>query len=216
MNCWDVLGIEPTQNRSSINEAYERQAKFVSDEDTAGLEDAYREALTQAGLEVAAPPSHTEEPEERPIQTPHTLSSHDHQVVREVVIQIEALLNDDGRRNDPAIWRAILATPPADDPGIRQQIAQSLEQRIRPIARNGGLTGPVAHYLGSWFGWPELVEGIPASSAIDTQPATRSEEDQTDQEFDKPQFVNFWPAVIGWIIGLIILTFLFGGFGGGG
>jgi len=27
--------------------------------------------------------------------------------------------------------------------------------------------------------------------------------------------VNFWPAVIGWIAGLVILATLFGGMGGG-
>jgi hypothetical protein len=41
-----------------------------------------------------------------------------------------------------------------------------------------------------------------------------------DQGFDSqaeqpPQMMNFWPAVIGWIVGLAILAALFGGMGGG-
>jgi len=38
---------------------------------------------------------------------------------------------------------------------------------------------------------------------------------EDEQNEQPPQSVNFWPAVIGWIIGLAILTSLFGGMGGG-
>ncbi|OEY68095.1 hypothetical protein [Marinobacter sp. X15-166B] len=224
MNCWDVLGIEPTRNRASIDEAYQQQAKFVSSDDSARLDEAYRDALVEAGYEAPTPAPRQDEQHQQPApqqaperQTaPVALSTREQQVVREVVIQIEALLNDDGRRNDPDIWGAILTEPPAEDAPIKGAIADSLEPRVRPMARNGQLAAPVAHALGNWFGWPELAGASATPTVPDIQPGGAQSESPTDQELDKPQLINFWPAVIGWIAALVILTMLFGGMGGGG
>ena len=46
--------------------------------------------------------------------------------------------------------------------------------------------------------------------------AEKSAGDQEPQEELPPQMVNFWPAVIGWIVGLAVLATLFSGMGGGG
>ena len=44
MNCWDLLGIEPTGDQDRIRQAYERQLKFASGDEAQALERAYREA----------------------------------------------------------------------------------------------------------------------------------------------------------------------------
>ncbi len=44
MNCWDLLGIEPTGDQDQIRQAYERQLKFASGDEAQALERAYREA----------------------------------------------------------------------------------------------------------------------------------------------------------------------------
>ena len=44
MNCWDILGIEPTDNRERIRQAYEQQMKFASDHEAEALRQAYQEA----------------------------------------------------------------------------------------------------------------------------------------------------------------------------
>ena len=54
----------------------------------------------------------------------------------------------------------------------------------------------------------------------DSEEETEVEPEEPDMaeegvESESPQMVNFWPAVIGWVIGLVILATLFGGMGGG-
>ncbi|HBM51000.1 MAG TPA: molecular chaperone DnaJ, partial [Marinobacter sp.] len=48
MNCWDILGIEPTDNRERIRQAYEQQMKFASDHEAEALRQAYQEATGHA------------------------------------------------------------------------------------------------------------------------------------------------------------------------
>jgi len=36
MNCWDLLGIEPTGDQDRIRQAYERQLKFASGDEAPG------------------------------------------------------------------------------------------------------------------------------------------------------------------------------------
>lgn len=133
-------------------------------------------------------------------------------MVREVVIQIKALMNDTSRSQDVGIWKAILCEPPADQLPIRREIARQLEPQIRPLAENGSLPASVAHFLGGWFEWFSLQE---VTDKPEERPYNEAEpaEGETDQP---PQLVNFWPAVIGWIVGLAILASLFSGMGGGG
>lgn len=214
MNCWEILGIEPTGDRRIIQDAYERQLKFASEDEARSLEQAFREAVGDAPSAVRR----TEDPvqSEQPAQvqdeaTERPLDANDGQVVREVVIQIKALLNDSSRSKDAGIWRAILCEPPADEPQLRREIGRQLEPQVRPMAENGSFPAPVAQFLGEWFGWFSMEEA-PEVADERNYPEPGMAEEQGEQP---PQMVNFWPAVIGWIVGLVILATLFGGMGGG-
>lgn len=217
MNCWEVLGIEPTDDRQRIQLAYEQQLKFASGAEAERLDQAFREATgdTPAAPQTQPEPANAvdsagDEPEEP--QSGQALSANDGQIVREVVIQINALLNDSGRSKDVGIWKAILCEPPADQPAVRQAIAQQLEPQLRPMAENGGLPMPVAQFLGDWFEWSSLQELTAKAQESELQEADTAADDVEQV----PQMVNFWPAIIGWIVGLAILASLFGGMSGGG
>lgn len=208
MNCWEVLGIEPTEDRQRIEVAYEQQLKFASGEEAEKLDRAFREATGTAPKPENSPPKASNQPPE----PDRVLDANDGQIVREVVIQINALLNDSGRSRDVGIWKAILCEPPADQAPLRREIARQLEPQVRPMAENGSLATPVAKFLGEWFEWTSL-QGI-VEQADESQ---SGDVDMKPEEADQPpQLVNFWPAVIGWIVGLAILASLFGGMAGGG
>jgi len=223
MNCWEVLGIEPTNNRDRIREAYDRQMKFASGEDAQALDRAFKEATGEMPSssgperEVAAP--ETVSPEDRGGEA--ELDATGAQIAREVVIQIRALLNDDRRQQDVGIWKAILCEPPADQLPIRREIARSLEPQLRPMAENGSFTQPVAKFLGDWFDWFSVSEANrqPAQDQLDPrnypEPGVGQNEDNDEAPEQPPQMMNFWPAVIGWIVGLAILASIFGGMSGG-
>jgi len=189
MNCWEILGIEPTGDHQQIQHAYEQQLKFASTEDARRIEQAFNEAVSTRALDAS-----------------------ESQIAREVIIQVKALLNNSNRSSDVDIWRAILCEAPADQPLLRSEIGRQLEPQLRPMAENGSFPASVMHFLGDWFSWNTLVnvqgqgrvDDVPHSEAIAPEP----------EGGQPPQMVNFWPAVIGWIIGLIILASLFGGMGG--
>lgn len=214
MNCWEILGIEPTRDHRQIEAAYERQSKFASGDEADRLEQAYREALGREP-EPAPQGGQEEQPARQapvPSENDAPLDANEQQVVREVVIQINALLNDSARSRDPQIWKAILGEPPADQPRLRREIGRSLENRVRPMAENGSFPTPVVQFLGGWFDWYSLTEA--ATAAHQDEDTDFSQEQEAPEELP-PQMVNFWPAVIGWIVGLAILAMLFGGMGGG-
>ncbi|MEX0604425.1 MAG: J domain-containing protein [Marinobacter sp.] len=230
MNCWDVLGIEPTRDRAVIDEAYERQQKFASKGEQSLLDKAYRQALSDTGQ--ATNPSSVEKPiDNEPVHPPlaemdtealnpdtedRPLSENDHRVVRETVIQIRALLNDTYRTKDVQVWKAILAEPPSDQTAIRQQIDEALEKEVRPMAENGAFPPEVAHFLADWFGWHSLRDAKPSSVFDEPRQSVSKQGGEEEHSEEKPQSVNFWPAAIGWIVGLAILTSLFSNMGGGG
>lgn len=219
MSCWQILGIEPTRDRAAVDAAFEQQRKFASQTDMDGLMKAYREALEHCSAEGVGSASieKSEMPRaDRPQPAPtepsgsEALNAADHQVVREVIIQLRALLNDGYRREDPSAWKAIICEPPADRTGIRREIARQLEQDVRPMASNGQFKPAVAAFLADWFQWSDIQQ----------QQADPREPDLNDPlysdakaEADAPQMVNFWPAVVGWIVALAVLTMLFGGMG---
>lgn len=214
MNCWEILGIEPTGDRRKIQDAYEQQLKFASEDEAKSLEKAFREAVGDSPAPVTQeadsvrreqPADVSEEENERP------LDANEGQVVREVVIQIKALMNDSSRSKDAGIWKAILCEPPADQPQLRREIGRQLEPQVRPMAENGTFPAPVAQFLGDWFGW-STIQQAPEAADERNYPDPDMAEEQGEQP---PQMVNFWPAVIGWIVGLAILAMLFGGMGGG-
>ncbi|WP_203140916.1 J domain-containing protein [Marinobacter mangrovi] len=222
MTCWEVLGISPTNNRERIEKAYESQRKFASGESLSDLDDAYRQALREGGFAVADPDP-TPEPERQsapavsaPGPTPE-LSARDQQVVREIVIQVEAMLNDSHRRSDVNIWRAILTEPPADRDGIREAASEALYPRLKPYLDDGSLPQPVRAFLSQWFGWSELDETTsnevqttndPFDDPLHRGPGAAPSEGTEGRE-KQPSTTSFWPAAIGWIAGLIILTSLF-------
>ena len=218
MNCWEVLGIEPTDDRQRIQLAYEQQLKFASGAEAERLDQAFREATgdtpaaPQNRPEAAANAVDSAGVEPQGHQSEQVLGASDGQIVREVVIQINALLNDSGRSKDVGIWKAILCEPPADQAAVRRAIGQQLEPQLRPMAENGGLPMPVAHFLGDWFEWSRLQELTAKAEDPEPSDANAAAEDVEQA----PQMVNFWPAIIGWIVGLAILASLFGGMGGGG
>lgn len=225
MNCWEILGIEPTRDRALIDAAYERQEKFASEEELARLRQAYREATGSEAAATSAEPLEREEASEAPpdrgpaspaAQPDSTeLDASEQQIVREVVIQIRALLNDNRRSSDPQIWKAILGEPPADQPRLRREIGHALEQQVRPMAENGSFPAPVVQFLAGWFDWYGLRDA-PEPEQEDETFSRNSDADEQPAEELPPQMVNFWPAVIGWIVGLAILATLFSGMGGGG
>ncbi|WP_421910751.1 J domain-containing protein [Marinobacter sp.] len=222
MNCWEVLGIEPTGDHARIRAAYEQQEKFASGEELERLRQAFKEATggepqtdngpSDAGNEgqpqVAEPPATVR-------QEAEGLDASEQQVVREVVIQVRALLNDPSRSKDAQIWKAILGEPPADQPHVRREIADALEPQVRPMAQNGSFPAPVVQFLAGWFDWHSLrdVQAHDVEEDLETEKPTG---DEQPQEELPPQMVNFWPAVIGWIVGLAVLATLFSGMGGGG
>jgi hypothetical protein len=228
MNCWDLLGIEPTSDRQRIEKAYQQQLKFASSEEAAGLERAFHEATgtrpdTPDGDDIKEPSRIPEMKPERERQSdrPEELDAYSAQVAREVVIQIKALLNDSIRAKNADVWKAILREPPADQPVLRAEIARKLESQLRPMAENGAFPSSVTEFLGDWFEWQSLREAA-TNHEKEHQPDERNYpepemmgSEQGEQNEQLPQSVNFWPAVIGWIIGLAILTSLFGGMGGG-
>jgi len=224
MNCWDLLGIEPTSDRQRVEQAYQQQLKFASSDEARSLEQAFREATGAApaasDTEAQMPPNAPDaQPEQGPEQ-PQELDAYSAQVAHEVVIQIKALLNDSIRAENVDVWKAILCEPPADQPVLRADIARRLESQLRPMAENGVFPASVTAFLGDWFEWPSLREAA-SSHGKERQrdernypePEMMGEEDEPNEQ--PPPSVNFWPAVIGWIIGLAILTSLFGGMGGG-
>lgn len=239
MNCWETLGIEPTRDSARIRDAFERQSKFAEGEEARRLEDAYHQAMGEAGHQVVQ-----EEPEPQPGHSGEKasesstwqsqnhsapLGASDQQVVREVVIQVNAMLNDSARLNDVAIWRAILTEPPADREALRAAIGEELEPKLRPLAENAELAAPVARFLGDWFGWYGMTDALEREAqqdeltlddagryqGINFPDAEGSGEADKDGQ-QRPQMTNFWPAIIGWIVGIIILTSLFGAMTGGG
>lgn len=220
MNCWEILGIEPTNNRDRIREAYDRQMKFASGEDAQALDRAFREATGEVppASEPVAEYS-GEAPRSEPVDD--SLDANDAQIAREVIIQVKALLNDERRQQDVGIWKAILCEPPADQLPIRREIARSLEPQLRPMAENGSFPQPVAKFLGDWFDWFSVSEANrqPVPDQPDPrnypEPRVGQTQDSDDAPEQPPQMMNFWPAVIGWIVGLAILAAIFGGMGGG-
>lgn len=214
MNCWEILGIEPTGDRRKIQDAYEQQLKFASEDEARSLEQAFREAVGDGPAPVTrtAEPVQSEQESQLPEEAPErSLDANEGQVVREVIIQIKALLNDASRSKDTGIWKAILCEPPADQPLLRREIGRQLEPQLRPMAENGTFPTPVTQFLGEWFGW-STIEQTPELADDRNYPEPDMAEEQGEQP---PQMVNFWPAVIGWIVGLAILATLFGGMGGG-
>lgn len=220
MNCWDILGLERTRDRNQIERAYQQQRKFAEGEEQKRLDQAYREALSDAGLETRAPEPEREvatevEPAQSGDQSTQDLSSREHQIARETVVQVNAMLNDSRRSTDVNIWRAILTEPPADQSHIRQRIGEMLEPQLRPMAENGAFPAEVTLFLGDWFGWEGAAR----------QAHRIAEDNDTDQRDDtgsdlaeptgKPQMVQFWPAILGWIVGIILLTSLFSNLAGG-
>ena len=216
MNCWEILGIEPTGDRRRIQDAYEQQLKFASDDDARRLKQAFREAVGDAPEPssegpIAAQPARRAQAAGEEAERP--LDANDGQVVREVVIQIKALLNDPSRSKDVGIWKAILKEPPADQEPLRREIGRQLEPQLRPMAENGTFTAPVAQFLGDWFNWFSVEQF--QDQDLSDDPNTHDSDLAEAQEDLPPQMVNFWPAIIGWIVGLVILAALFGGMGGG-
>jgi len=225
MNCWDLLGIEPTSDRQRIEQAYQQQLKFASSEEAVGLERAFREATdaaapTASDIDAQTTSQASETQHEQGAAQFQELDAYSAQVAREVVIQIKALLNDSIRAENSDVWKAILCEPPADQPALRADIARRLESQLRPMAENGAFPASVTAFLGDWFEWPSLREAA-SSHGKEQQPDARNYPEpemmgeQGEPNEQPPQSVNFWPAVIGWIIGLAILTSLFGGMGGG-
>ncbi|MEP1214843.1 MAG: J domain-containing protein [Marinobacter sp.] len=221
MNCWEILGIEPTRDRALIDAAYERQEKFASEDELVRLRQAYREATGSDSAEpgesdlVDAASANNAVTEAEGQDEGAELTASEQQVVREVVIQIHALLNDSRRSSDPQIWKAILGEPPADQPRLRNEVGRSLEHQVRPMAENGTFPAPVTQFLAGWFDWYSLRDA-PELQQEDETFSEKASGDQQPQEEPPPQMVNFWPAVIGWIVGLAILATLFSGMGGGG
>ncbi|TBW56003.1 J domain-containing protein [Marinobacter halodurans] len=220
MTCWEVLGISPTNNRERIEKAYASQRKFATGEALSELDDAYRQALREGGFAVSEPSPEPETPavSEAPASGPTpALDARDQQVVREIVLQVDAMLNDSHRRSDPNIWRAILTEPPGDRDVVREAASDALYPRLKPYIDDGSLPQPVLAFLSQWFGWPELDEAElteerstndPFDDPLHRGPGASQAENADGREKRQPM-ISFWPAAIGWIAGLIILTSIF-------
>jgi hypothetical protein len=211
MNCWEILGINPTGDRAAIDRAYEQQKKFAAGDELNRLHEAYREASGEQPK-----PAEVEQPADvQQASADVELSAQERQVVREVVIQIKALLNDPRRASDDGIWRAILAEPPADESHLRAAIAQELESQIRPMAENGSFAAPVTTFLGNWFGWHELKNSGQQGSDSQMPEQRREPQENAVDENSGQSDTNFWPAVVGWIVALAVLAVFFDSIFGG-
>lgn len=220
MNCWDILGLERTRDRNQIDRAYQQQRKFAGGDEQQRLDQAYREALSEAGLDAAVPerkPAGLDEPQAAPAagQSNQTLSAREHQIARETVVQVNAMLNDSGRSQDVNIWRAILTEPPADQPHLRHQIGETLEPQLRPLAENGAFPADVTLFLGDWFGWEGASRQAHRLAEDNDTEYSDNQSTEPAEATEKPQMVKFWPAILGWIVGLILLTSLFSNLAGG-
>jgi hypothetical protein len=222
MTCWEILGIDPTDDKEQIRQAYESQSKFAAGEEAERLRRAYQEAM---GGQPAAPeksvakdPGPVREVGEGGEPVNRSLSADEEEVVHDVIIQVNALLNDSGRSHDVMIWKAILCEPPADRLPLRREIASRLENKVRPMAENGSFPVPVVHFLAEWFDWYSLKDKPPhpLEGRDETESAAQERHDEEPGTPGPPEMQNFWPAVIGWIVGLLILASLFGGMGSGG
>lgn len=210
MNCWEILGIDPTGDRAAIDQAYEQQKKFAAGEDLDRLQQAYREASGE--------PPEAARPADSRSQTEASLSAQEQQVVREVAIQVRALLNDSRRSADEGIWRAILTEPPADQSHLRSAIAAELEPQLRPMADNGAFPVPVVAFLGDWFGWQELQDARDAGHRAPEHQLpdqAHAAPEQTTGEDARPSDTSFWPAVVGWVVALAVLAAVFDSISGG-
>ena len=227
MNCWEILGIDPTHDREAIDRAYEQQKKFAAGEELERLQQAYREASgdpaqparvePESSSQELQPSSHEAQPSpEKQVEPEAELTAEDRQVVREAVIQVKALLNDSRRTADDGIWKAILAEPPADQPHIRSAVANELEPQLRPMAGNGSFPSPVVAFLGDWFGWEELHGGHQEHApAKDSHQKAHEPQEVADEQNTQQQVTNFWPAVVGWIVALGVLAVFFDSIFGG-
>src|SRR5680860_362036 len=79
MNCWDLLGIEPTSDRQRVEQAYQQQLKFASSDEARSLEQAFREATGAApaasDIEAQTPPNTPDaQPEQGPEQPQEPVS----------------------------------------------------------------------------------------------------------------------------------------------
>ncbi|SDX41334.1 hypothetical protein [Marinobacter mobilis] len=212
MGCWEVLGIKPTRDATAIREAYDQQAKFANAEEAGMLKRALSEAFAEAGLESDIPFEASDAAVPSAAVQPATdLSAADHQVVREVILQVKALLNDPARTGDVAVWKAVLTEPPADREALRQEISNHIEGQLRPMAVNGVLPTDVGYFLGHWFGWAELESASEGQESRVPGDPEVNEPEQLDpvSAAERESMKSFWPAVIGWIVGLVVLTSLF-------
>jgi hypothetical protein len=225
MNCWEILGIDPTRDRAAIDRAYEQQKKFAAGDELDRLRQAHQEASGEqpapAGTEQLAAPQPQDASESRAATQPQApsdaeLTAEEQQVVREVVIQVKALLSDSRRAADAGIWRAILAEPPADQPHLRAAIGQALKAQVRPMAENGSFSILVVTFLGDWFGWHELQDAGGKAPAVQTPGQENETPERAVEEDSQPPVANFWPAVVGWIVALAVLAAFFDGIFGGG
>ncbi|WP_166259257.1 J domain-containing protein [Marinobacter salicampi] len=225
MNCWEILGIEPTRDKDAIEQAFARQQKFASDEQHQELQQAYQEALMDAGLATSPAQQPVESSSSRhDVATPRPdssgngsdreLDANERQLVHDTVVQVRALLNDPPRSRDINVWRAIITEPPADQEHIRSALSEALSREVRPMAQNGSFPADVTLFLGDWFGWADASRQ--ARSLAEKDPSDSADDRGETLAEQKPQIVNFWPAIIGWIVGIVILTAMFGGMGGGG
>jgi hypothetical protein len=224
MNCWQILGIDPTQDREAIDRAYEQQKKCAVGEELGRLRQAYQEASDQQPGPVGAkqPAANSQDTAEPRAATQSQalfdaeLTVKERQVLREVVIQVKALLSDSRRSADAGIWRAVLAEPPVDQPHLRAALGQALEAQVRPMAENGSFPIPVITLLGDWFGWSELQNaGRKAPDAPTPNQPNDALEGAVEGDSQTP-VANFWPAVVGWIVALAVLAAFFDGIFGGG
>jgi len=74
----------------------------------------------------------------------------------------------------------------------------------------------VVAFLAQWFGWPEL-EAVNEQQAANSDVMAERDSGFSDNpsgsdsaSSDKHQGgVSFWPAVLGWVVALIVLTSIF-------
>ena len=215
MNCWEILGIHPTSDRTLIDQAFEQQKKFATGDELLRLQQAYEEAsggqpATDGTFSSLEPISEQDSGEGVKTAPGERLSAQDEQIVREVVIQVRALLNDSRRASDEGIWKAILTEPPADQPRLRAALASELEPQIRPMAANKQFPLNVVAFIGDWFGWQELQNTDLETPAHEMPDQGELQQPQGTEE-SQPPTANFWPAVVGWIVALAVLSAFFEG-----
>ncbi|MFN3579965.1 MAG: J domain-containing protein [Pseudomonas sp.] len=181
MNCWSILGVEPSSDPRTIKRAYARLLKDVHPEehpeDFMALREAYETALghiawqqsqpRSAAPQVAEQPApeftcQATEPVEKPIPSEPQPSEQEleyqqfMQRLQQLVNDLHDLLSDTQQRNKLSRWEALLLAPELNNLEARLAVGNSLLPAVLQVLHSSGednLPAAVVNRLDERFHW---------------------------------------------------------------